>query len=714
MAIIQKIRNKYAKVAGFVIALALVGFILMDAASGSFGDLFGRDNSVVKVNGEKIDVKDYSQRVKDYEILYAYSTKGRALDDATRAQLNDEALRDLINEKLMNEVADKLGLHSSKEEEKDLIYGPNPDPAIQQYPVFTNPDTKMFDPQRVKMFEEQVDKQDPTGKFRDEWETLKAYVLRTNIQKKYNALLVRNLYVPAYLADYKLKEQKENASVRFVKISYSSIPDKDVPVTEEEMNEYVKKHAAQYTNKQETRSIEYVSFDVVPVAEDTTRALGALNDIKNEFSTTTDIESIVNRNSDEPYNDAFVNKQSMMSYYADSILKMPVGSVFGPYYEAGVYKLTKVLDKKLMADSVKCRHILIRTKEKGNDVAADSVAKRRIDSVQVALNSGANFDTMVQKVSEDEGSKGTNGEYTFTLQQKAGISKEFGDFIFDGKPGEKKVVKVDNAQYAGYHYIEILEQKRMQSSAKLATISKALFAGDNTENAMYAKATEFAGKNNNAKAFDEAVKTAKVDKKLGDNVKVSDFAVPGLGSAREVVRWMYDAKEGDVSGVFQMEGRYVVAKLTAINEPGLMKITDNIRPQIETSVRFKKKAAIINEKYKSSTNIDAIATASGQTAATSDSFNAANSFSQKIGYEPKAIGYCFNPNFKAGTLSPGLAGQDGVVFVSLVERFTKEIDPMMAQQQKMMQENQLRNSAGGLIMDIVREKAKIKFNAKNL
>jgi len=74
MSVIQKIRNKYAKIAGFVIALSLVGFILMDAtSSGRFRDLFGRDESVAKVNGEKIDQREYSQKVKDFEILYAYS-----------------------------------------------------------------------------------------------------------------------------------------------------------------------------------------------------------------------------------------------------------------------------------------------------------------------------------------------------------------------------------------------------------------------------------------------------------------------------------------------------------------------------------------------------------------------------------------------------------------------------------------------------------------
>jgi peptidyl-prolyl cis-trans isomerase D len=102
MAVIQKIRNKYGKVVVFFIVLALIGFILMDAASGRLGELFGRDSSVAAVNGEKIDIRDYQQRIKEYEILYNYSSKGQTLDDATRAQINEQALRELINEELID------------------------------------------------------------------------------------------------------------------------------------------------------------------------------------------------------------------------------------------------------------------------------------------------------------------------------------------------------------------------------------------------------------------------------------------------------------------------------------------------------------------------------------------------------------------------------------------------------------------------------------
>ncbi|MBS1690531.1 MAG: SurA N-terminal domain-containing protein, partial [Bacteroidetes bacterium] len=144
MAVIQKIRNKYGKIAGGIIALALVGFILMDAASGRFGDLFGADKSVAKVDGEKIDQKDFSLRVKEYETLYGIFSKGKTIDDNTRAELSGQALQNMVFEKVVEKQCEKLGIETSKEEEKEVIYGAYPDPLVQQYPVFINPETGRF------------------------------------------------------------------------------------------------------------------------------------------------------------------------------------------------------------------------------------------------------------------------------------------------------------------------------------------------------------------------------------------------------------------------------------------------------------------------------------------------------------------------------------------------------------------------------------------
>lgn len=713
MAVIEKIRSKYAKLAGFVIALALVGFILMDAM-GSMNSFFGGDSSVAKVNGTKIDQRDYSMRIKDYEVLYTYSSQGKPLDEATRAQINSQALNELINDVLVKEQAEKLGLQA--DDAKELIYSAEPDPIVQQYQVFRDPETGMFDPQRIKLFEQQVTLDGPNGKVREEWETIKAYVLRNNLSKKYNAMLATAVYVPNFVIKQQMADQSAMASIRFVKVPLTTIPDNQVTVTDEDLMAYMKKRAPLYTIQQPTRSIEYVSFDVLPSAEDTARALGALTQLRSEFMTTTDAQSFVNRNSEEQYVDAFVGKNSFMSMYADTILKQPVGTVYGPYFENGEYKLVKVLEKRTMPDSVKSRHILIRTAQQGQPTLSDTLAKAKIDSIALAIANGASFDTMVAKYSEDEGSKATGGEYTFTMQQKPTISKEFGDFIFDGSVGQNKIVKVENANYSGYHYIEILEQKAFQDVAKLGIITKALYPDNTTENAAFAKASAFAGRNTTAKAFDAAVKSEKLDKRVGENIKANDFVIQGIGSARPVISWMYDAKVGEVSPVFTLDGHYIVAKLTAKQDKGLMTLDANLRPVLEAAVKAEKKAAMIAEKYKAMQNLEAIAQASGQAVQRADSFNAATPYINNLGYEPKVVGYAFFKGFKPNQISPAIKGQDGVFFISPLNFWTMQAPAMqnMEALQRMQMQMQTRNAIGGMLQEAMQRNASIKYNTKNL
>ncbi len=77
-------------------------------------------------------------------------------------------------------------------------------------------------------------------------------------------------------------------------------------------------------------------------------------------------------------------------------------------------------------------------------VRSDSAAKMLIDSIVTAIRGGASFDSMVVKLSEDQGSKETHGEYEFNSNQFGTISKEFAETLFYGNTGDKKTVRVEN------------------------------------------------------------------------------------------------------------------------------------------------------------------------------------------------------------------------------------------------------------------------------
>ena len=732
MSVILKIREN-GKLAGTVIAVSLSIWIISEGAnSSSFRDFFRGSNStsVAVVDGEKIDPKEYQQRVKEYETLMSIYNQRNQMDENAKAQMSEQVLMNTVMETIVDRQCEKLGIMTTEDEKKELIYGPNADQLVRRFtiqgqPIFNNPENNMFDPQRVKEIEKQLAQEPPQGqeelikKVRSDWEAVKNYVLRNNRINKFNAMLAGAIFQPMFLSRHTYMDQNQQASIKLVKIPYSSIPDNKISVTEDDMKGYMARHRAMFEPDQPLRTIEYVSFDIVPSSADTARAVNALMDDKAELASTKDNKSVVNNKSDDPsgFSEAWVNKKSYVMPYADTLFEHQAGEVVGPYLENNAYKLTKIVARKTLPDSIKVRHILIKTKDQGREVLSDSAAKNRIDSIVAAIKGGVTFDSIALRMSDDQGSAKNGGVYEWSLAVRAGISKEFGDFAFEGKTGEKKVVKVENGAYAGYHYIEILNQKNEMAAFQLATIVKNLLPSDSTVNALYGKANEFASKNSNGKDFDANAHKLGYDKRLAENLKASNFTINGLGASREVIRWAFDHKVGEVSPVFQMgEQRYLVAKLLSEDDKGAMAITVSNRPVLEQKVREEKKAEEILKQCQGKNTLEAIAATTGQQIQQLDSVSMGANFIPNLGFEPKVVGYTFFDGFKPNSVSPGIKGMGGVYYIMLLNRVSLPDDPqanMKIAQQRYQQEMQLKNAIGQMLQQTITRTAKVRFNPDN-
>ncbi len=712
MSVIQNLRTKYAKVVGGLIGVSLVGFILMDSANGPLQSLFGKDTSVASVNGNKIDAKDYQQQLADYELLVPLYSQGKPLDEASRAQIRQQVLDELVYNKLVEDDMERLGITVTDAELRDLIRGAAPDPMVQQFPYFKDQETGMFNPQLIAAFEQQVPQiQDPNQRQRlqEEWAALQRLVARTRKLQKYNALVLNGLYTPTLLAKRAMEEGAELASIKFVKLPFVMVPDAEVKVTDADLNAYINKHKEQYTIDQPVRSIEYVTFDVVPSAEDTARSLGTLQALRSEFETTNDVESFVNRNSEVPYAGRYFTKKMFTTPGSDSILNYPVGSVVGPFYDGGGYQMVRVLEKKAMPDSVKGQHILLAV----NQTRDDSAAHKMADSLIVALRAGASFDTLARQFSDDQSNKDKGGDLGYFAQGM--MVPEFNDAAFEGKTGDLKAVKTQ----FGWHILKINDQKAFETATKLAVVAKALQPSTVTNDAAYNKAVSFAGRNGDAKAFDATVTKEGLQKKVAENIRQNDFTISGLGSSRELITWIWDEdrKTGAVSNPFHVEDRYVVAKISGIKDAGPVTLDESTRPQIEQLVKAQKKGDVLLAKYGKMKTLEEVAAASQQAIFQSDSFSFANPFAPSLGFEPKVVGYSFYKGFQQGATSPAIRGNDGIFFTTLTMRVTNALPPQDAatmEQQKMTLSMQLRQGVGNALQQGARRNAKIKYNAKML
>ena len=692
MSIIQQIRDKAVWLVSGLIALALLGFLLMDARSSRF---FGGHSTVVgEINGQQIEYTAFEQQVSVQEDQY--KQRGYPTNDAMMQNIRDNVWHQMIEDAVLSSDYAALGLDVSDKEVNDMLVGPNAIQDVKQ--AFTDPKTGIFDAQaaaaqinQLRNFYKAGPKK--TGDNR-QYEAARRFfeeslpqLVKMRLREKYTALLANSAYVPKWMIEKMNADNSQLASVSFVATPYFTVPDSSVKISDAEIQEYIDAHKDRF-KQEESRSIAYVTFDASPNSNDSGRVRKQLVDFKNEFAQTNDIEGYLGRvGTESPYFNGYIGKDRIQVPFKDSILAEPKGGVYGPYLDGGNFVIAKVIDVKTLPDSVRARHILVATvnPQTQQPIMEDSVAKKRIDSIAGVMEHGGNWDSVAARVSDDPGSKEKGGDLGYFTADR--MVKEFADFCFSGKKGEKKIVK---SQF-GYHYIEILDQKNFEPAYKIAYISKKIDVSQETDQAASGLASQFAGESRDAKAFDDNVQKYHLQKLLGPDIPPAETNIPGLGANRQLVRWAYDASLGNVSEPFPVGDKYVVALLTEINAAGTM-TPAKARNQVEPLLRNKKKAEEIIKKEGSPASLDAAATAAGVPVQHADSVLFARStLSANSGQEGKVVGAAFDKELVGKPISPAISGTGGVYFIK-VENVSAMSNPNAdLQQQRFMVEQQMRS-----------------------
>ena len=655
MSIIQQIREKYAAVSIAVIALSLIGFILTDYFAGRGGSGNSQPTSIGSVNGTDIDINTFNERLTEME--NGYRSQGMDVNDEMRQQLNEMLWNNEVEEIILTNEYDKLGLTFSAADMEEALYGTNPPPALaQQFKDAAG----NYDPAAARQFINSLKKKkanDPQRIYIER--NIIDYLIQNGLRMKYASLLSGAVFYPKWLSDKELNDQSSIASISYVAVPYTTISDSAVKVTDEDINAYVRKHKNEF-KQTESRSISYVVFDAAPTSTDSAAALSEVVKAKDSFATTTDAaQFIIANNSTTAFFDGYVLKSTMQVPNADTIRSLSLGAVYGPYIDGGNYVLAKMLSKRELPDSVKCRHVLIGTvdQQTGQQIMTDSAASKLIDSIKNAINGGASWADLVKKYNpQSDGSRENNGEMTFTAMQiqSPNFAKEFGQFILlDGKQGERKVVKTN----FGYHFIEIMEQKKIEPAYKIAYFSRTVEPSDETINTASTAAAQFAAEARNAKQFDATVTQKKLVPRVAE-VRPTDYTIIGLGGARNLVRWIYENETGDVSEPTTLGDKVIVALIVEERAEGLPD-AKTARLQVESIIRNQKKAQEIISKIGNNRDLNQVATSFKTNVLRADSISFYSPFIPGLGMEPKLTGAAFNPANK-GKVGEPVTGALGV------------------------------------------------------
>lgn len=667
MSILEKIRSKTGLLVG-IVGLALVIFIL-ESLLGSGSALFSNNDRVVgEIAGEKIDIQEFSSKINEQILQIQQANPNAQIDEKTKEQIAESVWNQMINDRVIKTQYEKLGISVSDDELYDLMLVHPHQYVLQQltdqqtgkvYDAFALPDGSL-DVTKLNQWVNSMNAEQE--KF---WKQLEKQILEVRVAEKYNMLIKKGMYVTTAEAKDAFIGQTKQVNASFVLKRYASVPDSAIKVSDEEINSYYNKHQNEYKVSQATRKIEYVAYDVMPSKADYEAIMTDAQRVADEFKQRTAKEdsSYIAQES-EGGQVAISNYTKKNMIIGDSsVYTAANGTVFGPYTEGTFVKIYKLTNTKSVADSAKVRHILIGLQNpKTQQTRTPQVAKRIADSLLVLLKTKkASFDTLVKTMSDDLGSLDKGGDYGWFDENK-GFVDPFKNAGLEGAVGNISVVQTQ----FGYHIIEVMGvAKTRHTNYTIAQITKLIAPSSETSQEYYKLATDFAGKNQTAEAFAKSIEAEKMNKRIADNIKENDKNLPGLEGAKDLVRWVYKAKKGEISQVYEFKDRFIVACLTGIKEKGVASLEEVKDDVTAKTIRDKKAENFINEfntKAAIAKTIEDVASKMGMVVEKSDNLTFGSYNVMNVGREDALIGTA--TSLKQGALSKAVKGEVGVFMVS--------------------------------------------------
>ena len=665
MATLEKIRNKAGVLVAVFIGFALFAFIFTGFFKSGSSLFKSSQQQVADIDGTTVSIQEYQALIDEQEEFVKLQSGKSSLSEAEVNRIQDQVWNQLVFETLIKEKTKDLGIEVTSEELLTMITGKNVHPTIRQ--IFTNPQTGVFDQAQLIGFLKQKDR-DPKASFF--WNYIEKQIIFQRINEKYTALLKKGMYVTNAQAASEAKARSRKVDFNFIAKRYTSVPDSAILIADADIEKYYNENINNF-RQEATRDIEYVTFAVTPSDEDKKMALEWVTKAKEVFGAeNTDPVQYVKMNSDAPFADRYLKPGQLSLKLQDFVKGAKVGSIYGPYLENDAYKLTRLVDVKMMPDSVKARHILLR---KGASLEA---LNAKADSLIALIKKGADFATLARSNSEDPGSAINGGDLGWF--RDGTMVKPFNDACFKGKAGD--IVKVES-QF-GVHIINIQKKGKLTKKYKLATLVRDITYSSKTYQDVYSKATKFAALNNSPEKFNKAVEEENLTKRYGRGIKATDRNIGTLKTPRQLIRWAFENEVGSISPIYEFGDDFVIAILTGKAEKGPMPLA-NVKNQIKRELLKEKKAekliAEINSMKSGVSDINQLAEKLNVNVQNAEGITFSDQQVTGAGIEPALVALATSSS--KGVLSTPVKGNNGVFVVNVTNESTENIDPLAEKSQ---------------------------------
>ena len=656
MAVLETIRVKFGIVITALIAVALLSFIIDPTTLQSVSASMSSKYDVGEIDGKSISYTDFQSDVDKFTVINEIVTGSSVKNEQQQVSIRNAAWQSLIDKYLFVKNAKKAGLAVGEDEMVAILSGELMSPVFTQNPAFLD-ENGNYSKQMVLDFVNYISS-DQSGRLQLYWNYLQDAAMTQQYYAKYNSLFTQSNFTNALMLTDEIAENNNTFNVEFVTVPFGYPKDSTIVVSDKEIKAYYNAHKKFY-KQQASRDIEYVVFEVVPSAEDIAAANQALIDVYDEFKAAENVKSFLLANSDRQY-DAHWYKAGELNTVAKAVNDFVFGdkkaSVSEVISDNNTFYAVRVLESANVPEQVYVKY-----------------APANAEDVDAAL-----AEAEAQWIPQTPG---------------------FED-VMTAKKGSK--ITVNGLVF------EVLDTKDAAPKKRVAILEKKAVAGKETVSGYYAKANTFATKSagkyeNFQKALtEEGVYAHPVNKMLESSDRLG-----AIDNTKEVTRWAFEAKKGQVSNIITVNNNYfIIAALKGIHKEGyadVEEVASSISNILYREKAGEKKAAEVAEKIAGLTDMQAIAEALGATVSTKEGVAFSSMTSQ--GLDPKFIGAASVA--EDGKICGPLAGNVGVYVYKVTGRDT---GAFYTEEDAKNQDAQMTQYSTQMLVPVMMEEAEVKDN----
>ncbi|KOO68928.1 peptidylprolyl isomerase [Xylanibacter rarus] len=690
MAALGKIRSKGVILIS-ILGFALFAFIAEELFRSCESSRNESRQQVGEVLGDKVNVQDFQKLVDEYTNVIKMTQGRDNLTDDDLNQVKDVVWNTFVQTEIISKEASKLGLQvTDKELQNILNAGTNP--MLLQTP-FVNQQTGRFDANLLKKFLAEYKQAQTTNPQMAEqyqgiynfWTFIEKSLRQQVLAQKYQSLLAGCLISNPVSAKMAYTDENQESNIQLASFAYSSINDNKVKISDADLKAKYEELKPRFKQYEETRSIKYVDYQVLPSASDRAALNKTVAGYVQSLKETADpVEIVRNSGSLVTYLGIPQTKAAFPTDIAARLDSMAVGSTSAPVENKldNTINVVKLISKVQLPDSVQFRAIQV-----GGATPAD--AAKTADSIFTALKSGAEFEAIAKKYGQT-GEKNwiTSNQYQNATSMDAD-TKSYIESLNTLPVNEIKNLKLTQ----GNLILQITDRKAMTDKYVAAVIKKPIEFSKNTYSAAFNKFSQFVSESQTLEAMQKNASKYgyKVQERM--DIRNSEHYVAGIHGTREALKWIFETDENKVSQLYECgdNDHLLVLVMTKINKKGYRSLDDeNVKNYVKQEVLRDKKAEMLMAKVKGVNSISAAKAKGAQVSAVNQVTFAAPVFVQSTGMSEPALSGAVAATAKGKFSSAAVKGNGGVYLFQVLEKKMRPVkfnakEYEQRQRQKMMQ-----------------------------